>query len=30
MHIRGVYDGTSIKEFDKLFEDLKLLVKEKK
>jgi protein SCO1/2 len=30
MHIRGLYDGTSTKEVDKLFEDLKLLVKEKK
>ena len=30
MHIRGLYDGTSTKEVDKLFEDLKILVKEKK
>jgi protein SCO1/2 len=30
MHIRGLYDGTSTKEVDKLFEDLKLLVKEEK
>ena len=29
MHIRGLYDGTSTKDVDKLFEDLKLLVKEK-
>jgi protein SCO1/2 len=30
MHIRGLYDGTSTKEVDKLFQDLKILVKEKK
>jgi protein SCO1/2 len=29
MHIRGMYDGTSTKDVDKLFEDIKLLVKEK-
>jgi protein SCO1 len=29
MHIRGYYDGTSTKEVNQLFEDLKLLVKEK-
>ena len=29
MHIRGLYDGTSTKDVDKLFEDIKLLVKEK-
>ncbi len=29
MRIRGYYDGTSTKEVDRLFEDLKVLVKEK-
>ncbi|MBL7941790.1 MAG: SCO family protein, partial [Flavobacteriales bacterium] len=28
-HIRGIYDGTSTKAVDQLFEDIKILVAEK-